>query len=387
MVAAMRRRNILIAVVTVLVLAAGLGVWLWPDGDVDATTSDAPSPNAGSEVPFAFDKPAWTRSLPDDAEVVADEQYAIVRERTGVRVYELWTGAERWHYLHRGLTVTDIATYWGKLTVLSTNEVRLFDLETGELLSTVPVTRGGDRTATPINENYFLVLSDGKDEYRLYSNDGQEQWARKPAACATSTRVYYGSSNFILESSCAGKTVLARLNLGSGNVFKSAEVPDTSPPAAPNPPTAILLPQDGPIVLTTPDHAVVAVNELALTPAPARPSPAAEELTSMRNGWCAYTTTPEPVVTCQDARTGAVYEQPYLLADNGNVVDPRVRIFTVETEPLVAATTDSSVTVGYVGDHPTEVMSGVVDPDVAYYGRGALVVSTEDRLTVYTSRD
>lgn len=383
----MRRRNTLIAVVTALVLAAGLAVWLWPDGDVDATTSDAPRPMSGNEIPYAFDKPAWTLSLPDDAEVVVDTPYAIVRERTGVRVYELRTGTERWHYLHRGLAVTQIAAYLNKLTVLSANEVRLFDLETGELLSTVPVTRGGDRTATPINENYFLVLSDGKDEYRLYSNGGQEQWTRKPATCATSTRAYYGSSNFILESSCAGKTVLDRLNLGSGNVFKSAEVPNTSPPVAPSPPTAILLPQDGPIVLTMPDHAVVAVNELALTPTPARPSPAAEELTSMRNGWCAYTTAPEPVVTCQDARTGAVYEQPYLLADDGAIVDPKVRIFTVETEPLVAATTDSSVTVGYVGDHPTEVMSGVVDPDVAYYGRGALAVSTEDILTVYTSRD
>ena len=193
----MRRRNILIAVVTVLVLTAGLAVWLWPS-DVDATTSDAPVPMSGNEIPYAFDKPAWTLSLPDDAEVVVDAPYAIVRERTGVRVYELRTGAERWHYLHRGLVVTQIAAYFNHLTVLSANEVRLFDLETGELLSTVPVNRGGDRTATPINENYFLVLSDGTDEYRLYSNDGQEQWARKPAACATSTRAYYGSSNFIL---------------------------------------------------------------------------------------------------------------------------------------------------------------------------------------------
>ena len=382
----MRRRNILVVVVTVLVLAVALAVWLWPDGDVDATTSDAPQPMAGNEIPYAFDKPAWTLSLPDDAEVAVEGPYAVVRERTGVRVYELRTGTERWHYLHRGLVVTHIAAYWNKLTVLSANEVRLFDLETGELLSTVPVTRGGDRTATPINENYFLVLSDGKDEYRMYSNGGQEQWARKPAACATGTRAYYGSSNFILESSCAGKTMLDRLNLGSGNVFKSAEVPNTSPPTVPDPPTANLLPKDGPILLTTPDHAVVAVNELSLTPAPGRPSPAAEELTSMRNGWCAYTTTPEPVVTCQDARTGAVYEQPYLLADDGNVVEPKVRMFTVETEPLVAATTDSSVTVGYVGDHPTDVMSGVVNPDVVYYGTGALAVTTEDTLTVYTSR-
>jgi hypothetical protein len=339
----MRRRNILFASVTVLALVAGLAVWLWPDGDVDATTSDADVPYLDSSgFPNTFERPAWTRSLQDDAEVVFGWLYVAVRERTGVRVYELATGAERWHYLHRGLVTTHVAAFDSSLTLLSANEVRVFDLDTGELLSTVPVS-GGDRTATPISEREFLVLSNGKDAYRAYSTDGRQLWSREPAACATSTQAYYGYTYLVLESSCADRTVLHRVDKQSGAALESASLPNTAPPATSNPPVANELTEDtdSPILLTTRDHTVVPVTPFVLTPQPARPYPATAELFTVREGWCAYTTTPERTVTCYDEKTGAVREQPYDLTNDGDVDAPRVRVFPTEGE-LVAATTDTT---------------------------------------------
>jgi hypothetical protein len=43
--------------------------------------------------------------------------------------------------------------------------------------------------------------------------------------------------------------------------------------------------------------------------------------------------------------------------------------------------------VGTVGDHPREIMSGVTDPEVVHYGRGVLVVTTKDTLTVFLAKD
>jgi hypothetical protein len=367
----------LFVVVTVVVVVAALGVWLWPRDDVDATTSDAPAATVGSDdIPFDFAKSAWTRSLPKDARVVVDSPYVIVGERTGVRVYELGTGTERWHYLDPGLTVRHLGAYFGKLTVLTATEVRLFDLDTGELGATVTVPRG-ERTAVPVNEYDFLVLSDGKDAYRMYSDSGAELWSRKPESCATSTRAYYGGE-LVLESSCPDRTVLARLNRRTGTVFESADLPNTTPPATSTPPTATLLPQDGPILVTTADHTVATADDITLTPGPAHPYPATAELTSVRNGWCAYTRTPAPAVTCQDGRTGAPIEQPYQLTG-----EPNVAIFAASGDILVGATTDTTITAGELGDHPREVLSHVVDPEVVYFGPGALVVTTKGKLAVF----
>jgi len=380
----MGRRNILIAIVTVLVVVAAVVVVLRVSAadPVDATTSDAPAPTVGTALPTSFDRPAWRRPVPADAQVIVSDGYVAVRERTGVRVYDLPTGKERWHHLDDDREVIDIAAADGRLTAVSDGEVRLFDLATGQVRATVSVP-AGDRTAVPYGD-LLLVLSDGEaaDPYRMYSASGRQLWSRFAESCIGGTQAYFGAGALVIASYCGPVLHVAGVHPDDGNVLWDAELPDTTTPGLGSTPTATRLPTDAPLLAFS-QGKLTPIEPATGTRLTGAPVPDGAQPTSVPNGWCSYEPTPESLVRCVDMRTGTAPAQPYPVAHN-DLDDPRVEILSGAAGIAVAVTTDGTLTVGKVGGRPVEVMSDAAEPSTVYYGPGALVVTDRDELIVYS---
>ncbi len=381
----MGRRNILIAIVTVLVVVVAVVVVLRVStaDPLDATTSDAPAPTVGTVLPTSFDRPAWRRPVPADAQVVVSDGYLAVRERTGVRVYDLPTGKERWHHLDSERELIDIGAADGRLTTVSDGEVRLFDLATGKVRATVSVPAGDHRTAVPYGD-LLLVMSNGEadDPYRMYTASGRQVWSRFAQSCIGATQAYLGDGALVVASYCGPVMHVAGLNPDDGNVLWDAELPDTTSPALGSTPTATRLPKDAPL-LTFSQGRLTPVEPATGTRLTGAATTEHTQVTSVPNGWCAYEPMPEPLVRCMDLRTGTEPAQPYPVAPD-DLDDPRVEILPSAAGIGVAVTTNGTLTVGKMGGRPVQVTSDAEEPTTVYYGPGALVVTDKEELTVYS---
>jgi len=416
-----RRRIVLISVIVVaigILVASLLIAFEEEPTTVDATTSSEPPVEGSDETPTAF-KLAWARLLPeagDDQQLAVDSGYVAVLERTGVRVYELLTGRERWHYLDSGRTATRVTAGYGNLLMVSTPagkdefQVQAFDIASGEVRSTVPFPGGKERAVATFGDS-FLVLSDGvaaesriRDPYRMYGMNGKELWSQEPPGCdgpGEPTTLAYPADggSLALATHCAdaagvGTTHLVGVFLQEGGEAWRADFEEAEPLALPTSPSATWLAEEAPILLRSPVDAIVPVDVATgeeLTGAPLPPS--AAEVTSVRDGWCLYLAEPEgqPLVRCYDETTGTERGAAYPLAvsDKGS---PTVRILPKDNEVLIASTTEVSLTLGAFGGRPVEVTQGINEPVGRYIGAGGLVVmstleSGDAELSVYSSAE
>jgi hypothetical protein len=416
-----RRRVVLISVIVVaigILVASLLLAFDEEPGTVDATMSADPPVEASDETPTGF-KLAWARLLPeraDDQQLAVDSGYVAVLERTGVRVYELPTGRERWHYLDSSRVASRVEARYGNLLMVSTPagadeyRVQAFDLDSGEVRSTVPLPGGKERAVAAFPET-FLVLSDGEatdarigDPYRMYGINGRELWTHEAPPCdgtgEPSTQAYLADGGGLaLATHCSssaglGTTHLVGVFLQEDDVAWRKDFEEVEPLDRPSPPTPTWLVEEAPILLRSPVDAIVPVDVQTgaeLTGAPLPPS--ADEVTSVRDGWCLYLadSAGQPLVHCYDETTGTERGTAYLLPVSNNE-PPTVRILPRDNEVLIASTTSVSLTLGTFGDRPVEVTQGVNTPVGRYFGPGGLVVvSTLDggdaELSVYSSAE
>jgi hypothetical protein len=417
-----RRRLVLISVivVTIGILVAGLLLTLEEEpGTVDATTSAAPPVEASDETPTGF-KLAWARLLPeraDDQQLAVDSGYVAVLERTGVRVYELPTGRERWHYLDTSRVATRVEARYGTLLMVTMpagedeHRVQVFDLDSGEVRSTVPLPGGKERAVAAFAES-FLVLSDGeaadariRDPYRMYGLNGKELWSHEAPPCdgtgEPSTQAYLADGGALaLATHCSaqapqvGTTHLVGVFLQEDDVAWRKDFEEVEPLDRPSPPTATWLVEEAPILLRSPVDAIVPVDVVTgaeLTGAPLPPS--AGEVTSVRDGWCLYLadSAGQPMVHCYDEATGTERGTAYPLPF-ANDESPTVRILPKDNEVLIASTTSVSLTLGAFDGRPVEVTQGINKPVGRYFGAGGLVVVStleggDAELSVYSSAE
>lgn len=420
-----RRRLVLISVIVVaigILVASLLIAFEEEPTTVDATTSAEPAVESSDETPTAF-KLAWARLLPesgDDQQLAVDSGYLAVLERTGVRVYELLTGRERWHYLDSSRTATRVTAGYGNLLMVSTPagksefQVQAFDLASGEVRSTVPLPGGKERAVATFGDS-FLVLSDGvaaesriRDPYRMYGLNGRELWSQEPPPCdgpggpgEPTTQAYPADGGSLaLATHCSaaadqvGTTHLVGVFLQEGDVSWRADFEEAEPLVMPSPPAATWLAEEAPILLRSPVDAIVPVDVATgeeLTGAPLPPS--ADEVTSVRDGWCLYLAEPagQPLVRCYDETTGTERGTAYPLAVSDDE-SPTVRILPKDNEVLIASTTEVSLTLGAFGGRPVEVTQGINTPVGRYFGAGGLVVmstldSGDAELSVYSSAE
>lgn len=416
-----RRRLVLISVIVVaigILVASLLIAFEEEPGTVDATTSAEPPVEASAETPTAF-KLAWARLLPesaDDQQLAVDSGYVAVLERTGVRVYELLTGRERWHYLDSSRVTTRVTAGYGNLLMVSTPagkdefQVQAFDLASGEVRSTVPLPGGKERAVATFRDS-FLVLSDGvatesriRDPYRMYGLNGRELWSQEPPQCdgagEPNTQAYPADGGALaLATHCSssagvGTTHLVGVFLQEDGVSWRKDFEEAEPLVRPSPPAATWLAEEAPILLRSPVDAIVPVDVATgaeLTGAPLPPS--ADEVTSVRDGWCLYLadSAGQPLVRCYDEATGTERGTAYPLAFSNNE-SPTVRILPRDNEVLIASTTTVSLTLGAFGGRPVEVTQGINKPVGRYFGAGGLVVmstldSGDAELSVYSSAE
>lgn len=417
-----RRRLVMISVIVVAIgiLVASLLIAFEEDpSTVDATTSAEPPAEASDETPTAF-KLAWARLLPEPAEdqqLAVDGGYVAVLERTGVRVYELLTGRERWHYLDSSRTATHVTAGYGNLLMVSTPagetefQVQAFDLASGEVRSTVPLPGGEERAVATFRDS-FLVLSDGattdariRDPYRMYGLNGRELWSQEPPQCdgagEPTTQAYPADGGALaLATHCSapadqvGTTHLIGVFLQESGVSWRKDFEEAEPLVQPSPPAPTWLAEEAPILLRSPVDAIVPVDVQTgaeLTGAPLPPS--ADEVTSVRDGWCLYLadSAGQPLVRCYDEATGTERGTAYPLAVS-NSEAPTVRILPKDDEVLIASTTAVSLTLGAFGGRPVEVTQGINKPVGRYFGAGGLVVmstldSGDAELSVYSSAE
>jgi hypothetical protein len=416
-----RRRLVLISVIVVAVgiLVASLLIAFDEEpSTVDASTSAEPPVEASDETPTAF-KLAWARLLPEsarDEQLAVDSGYVAVLEQTGVRVYELPTGRERWHYLDSGRVATRVTAGYGTLLMVSTPagkdefQVQAFDLASGAVRSTVPFPGGKERAVTAFRDT-FLMLSDGapdgtriRDPYRMYGLNGRELWTQEPPRCdgagEPTTEAYSADGGALaLATHCSssagvGTTHLIGVFLQERGVSWRADFEEAEPLTPPGAPSATWLAEEAPILLRSPVDAIIPVDvatgtELTGAPLP----PTADEVTSVRDGWCLYLaeSAGQPVVRCYDEATGTERGTAYPLPASNNE-SPTVRILPKDDEVLIASTTDVSLTLGAFGDRPVEVTQGINEPVGRYFGAGGLVVlstldSGDAELSVYSSAE
>lgn len=415
-----RRRLVLISVIVVaigILVASLLIAFEEEPSTVDATTSAESPVETTDETPTAF-KLAWARLLPESAEdqqLAVDSGYVAVLERTGVRVYELLTGRERWHYLDSSRTATRVTAGNGNLLMVSTPagkdefHVQAFDLASGAVRSTVPFPGGEERAVTAFADS-FLMLSDGGaadarigDPYRMYGLNGEELWSQEPPQCdgaEPTTQAYPADGGSLaLATHCSssagvGITHLVGVSPQEGDVAWRKDFEEAEPLVMPSPPAATWLAEEAPILLRSPVDAIVPVDVATgeeLTGAPLPPS--ADEVTSVRGGWCLYLadSAGQPVVRCYDGATGTERGTAYPLAVS-DAESPIVRILPKDDEVLIASTTDVSLTLGAFGGRPVEVTQGINEPVGRYFGAGGLVVlstleSGDAELSVYSSAE
>lgn len=373
-----------LAVTGALALVVGVVVWLLPaTPGMDATTSDAPPIVLTGDVPTSFGAPAWTRDIGSagGADVVVSDGYVVLREPAGVRVLDLPTGVERWHHLDA--PVQRVAAADGSLAVVSADRVRMFDLASGMLLTTVQLS-GGERRVLPYRDS-FLVLPDRRadEPYRMYATDGAVLWTRAQHGCRGTPHAYAAGDVLVLATSCPRTTNLVGVDPAGGRVRWRADVRDAAPLSLPSPPAATRLVAGAPVVLRTRTE-LLPLDAATGRRLPAAPWPqGAADLASVPGGWCYVVTEPAPQVRCRDV--GAAAEHAPIALAQVNDHDPRVRILPRDDGVTVASTTNVSLTVATsTTGRAVEVMPGADDPEVVHHGPGALVVRTDDELTVYS---
>jgi len=385
----MGRRNTLIVIVTALVVvvaAVVVVVRVNADDGPNWTTSDAPPPTVGTAPPTSFDKPAWRQPLTSPySQAAVSDGYVAVREPNGVRVYDLPTGKERWHYLDSGRELTDVAVGNGRLTTVSDGEVRLFDLATGKGRAVVSVPTGDDRTAVPYRDG-FLVLSNGNadDPYRMYTASGKQRWSHFPESCVGATRPYLGDDVLVIVSYCGPTLHVASLDKDANMLWRQ-KLADTTSPGLGTPVTPASLPKGAPLLLVS-QGKVTPVDTATNTTLPSAPIPDNSELTSVPNGWCAYEQQqqPNPVVSCRDARTGAELTPPFVLPPTDDPDGATAEIVPGADGLTVISTYEGTVTIQGPGSGGTDIRTADPFPKTVYYGPGALVIKTGAELTVYS---
>jgi hypothetical protein len=406
-----RWRTVLISAVVVVLVATGLVIAFEPEeSTVDATTSSAPEARPPKEPPTSF-KRAWSRPLRwTYAQLAVDDGYIAVMEQTGVRVYELLTGRERWHYLDSSLYLYSITAGGGMLLMVSSPQdpgyrVQAFDLDTGEVRATVPIPDGVEPDVVAYDE-FFLIHS---GTYRMYSLDGGELWSRAPESCAEGVRpdtMVYASTGgpLVLATSCEPsdgpyKIHLVGVSPENGHVLWRQEMSNVASLTDPALPASDVLPANAPILLRSPaqnaanprSDRIVAVDPASgrrLTDGP-RP-PMAEEPTSVPGGWCVYLREPEDRMSCYDTATGTEWRPAVPLPDEAVATVRTVHIFPVADGAAVGTTTRDGLVVSWSGDQSLGVVPSRDRSTAQYYGPGALVATHRrddgrTELTVYGS--
>jgi hypothetical protein len=191
-------RHLALLALAMVLVGAAVVAW-WPSAaepEVDATTTDAPAPTPlGDSPPLEPTRLVWSAELAATWLIVEGDHLVAVtvaddyeRHRwQGVTVYDLTTGAERWHYTERRAHVRardDVSVVDGQVVVGFTNVV---DVTEGD-------TQYGRRRNVRLDLSSGRVLDDGTGPrvravevvepgptFRGTDADGGEMWSWAPS--------------------------------------------------------------------------------------------------------------------------------------------------------------------------------------------------------------